>query len=277
MIELYEIKGFAALIQYPEKWNVEKFPTLDKAVRYALEQFGKNIDEAKGVWPNLIAPPAHDNPQAYKVGSEWDDPAVPDMLPIWKHAREVGYAVGIHGSLKRDFDLIAVPWTDKAVSSTELIQHLCDKVGLSVLSKLNASSDIESKPQGRVAVTLRTGNWQKNIDLSIMPVIQIHSPAPYRKMKFNISHQVTADEAKQAMLATGKSSFPLRECGICGTTLNYVIQDNQLFYDADCDCGSSSSNLQPRKFLDVARTINMQTASINKKHIAAIFGIEFEE
>ena len=34
----------------------------------------------------------------------------PDLAEI---AREHGYALAVHGSLARDFDLIAVPWREK--------------------------------------------------------------------------------------------------------------------------------------------------------------------
>ena len=49
--------------------------------------------------------------------SGWEDPALPDINRIRKLAREVGYAVCVHGSLKRDFDLIAVPWTPRTESA----------------------------------------------------------------------------------------------------------------------------------------------------------------
>lgn len=109
-------------------------------------------------WPDVIAPSQYENP-----ASGWVDPAVPDLRLIWKLAREVGYAVGVHGSLKRDFDLIAAPWTPEAVGNAELVDHLC--------AGLNATrvGGPTHKPHGRVAVTLQIDGWFKPIDLSIMP------------------------------------------------------------------------------------------------------------
>lgn len=111
-------------------------------------------------WPDLVAPPQHDNP-----APDWEDPKLPDIRLIWKLAREVGYAVGVHGSLKRDFDLIAAPWTDNAVGNAALVEHLC--------KGLNARrvGGPEHKPLGRVAVTLQIDGWYKPIDLSIAPVV----------------------------------------------------------------------------------------------------------
>ncbi len=110
------------------------------------------------MWPELIAPPCHENPH-----KDWVDPKLPDIKLIWKLAREVGYAVGVHGSLKRDLDLIAAPWTDEAVGNADLVEHLC--------TGLNAKriGGPEHKPHGRIAVSLQVEGYYKLIDLSIMP------------------------------------------------------------------------------------------------------------
>jgi hypothetical protein len=135
---------------------------------YQCEHCGGTIDAIahawyqRGIghatWPNLVAPAKYENP-----APGWEDPKLPDMQMIWKLAREVGYAVGIHGSLKRDFDLIAAPWTDKAVGNADLVAHLC--AGLNAVR----IGGPEHKPLGRVAVTLQIDGYIKPIDLSIMP------------------------------------------------------------------------------------------------------------
>lgn len=111
-----------------------------------------------GIWPNVIAPPQYENP-----AEGWEDPRLPDLQLIWKLGREVGYAIGIHGSLKRDVDLIASPWTAEAVGNAALVDHLC--AGLPA-ARVGGP---EHKPHGRVAVTLQIDGWFKPIDLSIMP------------------------------------------------------------------------------------------------------------
>lgn len=111
-----------------------------------------------GVWPDVQAPPKDDN-----ADPRWHDPKLPDFRLLWKLAREVGYSVGIHGSLKRDVDLIAAPWTEEAVSPDDLIAHLC--------RGLNAreAGVREQKPLGRVSCNLQINGWFKLIDLSICP------------------------------------------------------------------------------------------------------------
>ena len=112
------------------------------------------------MWPKLEAPPMYKNP-----APGWHDPKLPDIQLIWKLAREVGYAVGVHGSLMRDFDLIAAPWTEEAVGQAGLVTHLCN--GLNAIRL----GSFEIKPFGRVAVTLQINGFYKHIDLSIMPTI----------------------------------------------------------------------------------------------------------
>lgn len=109
-------------------------------------------------WASVVAPPQHENPAA-----GWEDPRLPDMRLIWKLAREVGYAVGVHGSLRRDFDLIAAPWTDDAVSTTVFVGHMVKGLPASIVGVNTV------KPHGRVAVTLQIDGWFKPIDLSILP------------------------------------------------------------------------------------------------------------
>ena len=50
------------------------------------------------------------------------------ITKIRQIARKHGWAIGVHGSLKRDIDLIAVPWTWEAVSWYELIIRIKDGI-----------------------------------------------------------------------------------------------------------------------------------------------------
>jgi hypothetical protein len=81
-----------------------------------------------------------------------------------------GYALAVHGSLQRDFDLIAVPWTDQAVSPEELIKAITGVFAVELIGKS------ENKKHGRVAYTLSCGFGECAIDLSFMPRIPLCSP-----------------------------------------------------------------------------------------------------
>lgn len=87
--------------------------------------------------------------------------------------RTNGYALAQHGNptSQRDIDLIAVPWTPKAILSGDLIKHLSQIDGVIV-------GQPSGKPHGRIAVTFTfrviehaPGRRQKprGIDLSICP------------------------------------------------------------------------------------------------------------
>lgn len=62
-------------------------------------------------------------------------------------AREVGYAIGQHGSYARDFDLIAVPWTVDAVDADALAEIVFNAAGGVVWTAW--PRDEKKKPHGR--------------------------------------------------------------------------------------------------------------------------------
>lgn len=60
---------------------------------------------------------------------DWVDPAMPPFHRIQQLAREVGYMATTHGSLERDLDVVAMPWTDQAVGNLQLMQHIATGLG----------------------------------------------------------------------------------------------------------------------------------------------------
>lgn len=100
------------------------------------------------------------------------------VLPnIITEARAHGYAIGVHGSLHRDLDLIAVPWTDDYSDKDELAHAIQE----AALGPVQASYQWERKPNGRMAVsfpicwaeispTFKRETNLAHIDLSVMGV-----------------------------------------------------------------------------------------------------------
>lgn len=89
---------------------------------------------------------------------------LPCLINIQVIARSLGYAIAEHGSRLRDYDLIAVPWTESVSSPQELIDTLKEELQLSQIG------EVETKPHGRVALTLQyKEGWKKVLDLSITP------------------------------------------------------------------------------------------------------------
>lgn len=66
---------------------------------------------------------------------------------IREAAKEHGYAIGVHGSARRDFDLIATPWR-KGASDKDVLANAIQMAACGIDS---ASYQWENKPAGRVA------------------------------------------------------------------------------------------------------------------------------
>lgn len=98
----------------------------------------------------------------------WEEPALPPIDRIRELAREVGYAIGVHGTLERDLDLIAAPWSEEAakLNYREVMQHIADGLGARLV-------EVEGKPLGRRACTIQMDGWYKPIDLSVCPMLDV--------------------------------------------------------------------------------------------------------
>jgi len=83
-------------------------------------------------------------------------------------ARAYGWAIAIHGSCTRDFDLIAVPWTEscRLKPAYELVRHIVDSTGMRF-----QNGNPTRKEHGRLVWTLLMpdGNDPRFIDFSVIP------------------------------------------------------------------------------------------------------------
>lgn len=91
---------------------------------------------------------------------DWEEPELPPVEPIRVAAREVGYAIGVHGSQERDLDLIAAPWTDDAIPALDLLKHIAARINARIAM-------LEAKPGRACAATLQVDGWFKPIDISV--------------------------------------------------------------------------------------------------------------
>lgn len=80
--------------------------------------------------------------------------------------RRHGYALAIHGSLQRDFDLIAIPWIDSPSSPDSVISALTTEFSLKPVGEVGV------KPHGRRVWTLSCGWGECFLDLGFMPQIR---------------------------------------------------------------------------------------------------------
>lgn len=98
--------------------------------------------------------------------------------PLRARARELGYALAVHGTLKRDIDLIACPWTSEAVDARTLAEALMEVAaahngGTAFLKPLEDNGYFwggcpGGKDHGRLCWTFHLGGGPY-LDLSVMP------------------------------------------------------------------------------------------------------------
>lgn len=108
--------------------------------------------------------------------------------PIRSIAYDLGYAIGLHGSMQRDLDIIAVPWITSCASAERLAKDIAIAVDGLIADETNSgrpnpdgngfvpfSADMRHKPHGRTVWTIIIGGGLF-IDLSIMPRMRDWKP-----------------------------------------------------------------------------------------------------
>lgn len=95
--------------------------------------------------------------------------ALPKMREV---ARELGYAIAVHGSMGRDFDIIVVPWTAQAVDSSTVAHAIRNAAGS---SNWRCPHAVYGAPHGREWWPFdwdeSSNNNKDYVDMSIMPRI----------------------------------------------------------------------------------------------------------
>ena len=81
--------------------------------------------------------------------------------------RKFGYALAVHGSLQRDFDLICIPWTDDIALPSAVVANIVDTFAL---RQVGAPS---MKKHGRQVWTLSLSFGECFLDLSFMPEVAL--------------------------------------------------------------------------------------------------------
>lgn len=82
-----------------------------------------------------------------------------------EHFRSHGYALAVHGSVGRDFDLIAVPWVENAADPQVVIDTLAPLVA----AKFSRHCLPDAKPHGRVAYCMALSFESCALDISFTP------------------------------------------------------------------------------------------------------------
>lgn len=112
----------------------------------------------------------------------------PDLAAIFHRH---GYALACHGSLARDFDLIAVPWSETVSKAEDVLKDVTSELALTLCG------EPEQKKHGRIAYTLACGFGECAIDLSFLQMVQF------------VELLKSADDALDS-LGIGAAGSPLR-------------------------------------------------------------------
>lgn len=86
----------------------------------------------------------------------------PELAEI---ARKHGYAMAIHGTMARDFDLICIPWTDNPSAPQVVVDELTSTFAM------NDVTSPSIKPHGRMVYSISFGFGEFFADLSFMPIV----------------------------------------------------------------------------------------------------------
>lgn len=95
------------------------------------------------------------------------------LLPVIRAAaKEMGYAIAVHGTMQRDLDLLAVPWVEDAKSPRELVEMVAMAVDGFVIGDVHdrgkVSQEPTVQPHGRLSWNICWGG-NPFIDLSVIP------------------------------------------------------------------------------------------------------------
>lgn len=105
------------------------------------------------------------NGKAAFYASIWDD--------LRNAAMDNGWALGLHGSLANDMDIMAMPWVEDAKPVEEMIKALSDCFTESIFKEHHLVPDT-AKPNGRTVYTMTI--WADfHLDINI---IQPAQPSP---------------------------------------------------------------------------------------------------
>lgn len=149
-----DIWGGAGFLMYKEQ---------EIATRKGYTRIEWTATSLHGLGPSKVPPPPEKPPPSY--AAVYAAALYPEFVALF---REHGYALAVHGSLRRDFDLVAVPWVKDVTEPAALVAEL--ERGFTV----RQVGDIGCKEHGRIAYTLSVGHGACAVDLSFMPVAGTH-------------------------------------------------------------------------------------------------------
>ena len=91
----------------------------------------------------------------------------PDMAEL---VRKHGYALSIHGSLRRDFDLVCIPWADEVSTPDQVVEAITSEFAFT------RDKYPTQKNHGRICYTIHISWGECRFDLSFVNQIPVTPP-----------------------------------------------------------------------------------------------------
>lgn len=91
-------------------------------------------------------------------------PAYCALYPqLAKVVRSHGYALAVHGSMARDFDLVCIPWRERVDPPSTVLKSITTRFAIRLIG------GADKKKHGRIAYTISIAFGRCSIDLSFFP------------------------------------------------------------------------------------------------------------
>lgn len=149
--------------------------------------------------------------------------------PMREAARAHGYALAVHGSLRRDIDLIAAPWWPDASEPDVLIAALVAACGGWMKTDPNRTDrnnylhhSPEPKPHGRLGYQIIPGDGHTYFDVSVLPCAESHAHAEEIEAAKRLGY---AEAISDGIVAKSDLSSLLAEKGRLETELRDAQKD----------------------------------------------------
>lgn len=96
------------------------------------------------------------------------------LQPMRIAAKDVGYALTVHGSLNRDVDIVAIPWREHNVADPDRLATILQGVICGITGRCHREQGWTEKPHGRLAriISVWCGESTCSLDLSVMPAVK---------------------------------------------------------------------------------------------------------
>jgi hypothetical protein len=122
----------------------------------------------------------------YLAGSWFDVYSVDELTQFYQSrlplirvvSQELGYAIMVHGSLRRDLDLVAVPWTENANPDINALAHAIAYAACGLTREGDYQWEVKPHKRRATSIPICWPHWAGchdipgigHIDLSVLPV-----------------------------------------------------------------------------------------------------------